>query len=110
MKQKFLEYFMDVAERTAQLSYAEKLKVGCVIVKDGRILTSALKWSRGNKTYIYSINLFREDKMSDWITCGVCEEEYKVISSDDELVSFCPFCGAEIELEDEYEDEDFEDE
>lgn len=30
---------MDVAERYAQLSSAERLKVGCVIVKDNRIIS-----------------------------------------------------------------------
>jgi dCMP deaminase len=39
MKTKFLNYFMDVAERTAQLSYAERLKVGTVIVKNNRIIS-----------------------------------------------------------------------
>ena len=39
IKSKFLDYFMDVAERTAQLSYAERLKVGTVIVKNNRIIS-----------------------------------------------------------------------
>lgn len=32
------KYFMDVALRTAQLSYARRLKVGCVAVRDKRII------------------------------------------------------------------------
>ena len=39
MKSKFIKYFMSVAELTAQLSHATRLKVGCVIVKDNRILS-----------------------------------------------------------------------
>lgn len=39
MKQKFVDYFMRVAEETAALSYAARLQVGCVIVKDRRILS-----------------------------------------------------------------------
>lgn len=39
MKEKWLKYFCNVAEQTAQLSTAIKLKVGCVIVKDNRILS-----------------------------------------------------------------------
>lgn len=31
--------FMDVAERFAELSYARKLKVGAIAVKDGRIIS-----------------------------------------------------------------------
>ena len=39
MKQKFIDYYMDVAERTSKLSYAIRLQVGAVIVKDNRILS-----------------------------------------------------------------------
>lgn len=39
MKPKFIKYFAKIAEETAQLSSAIKLKVGCVIVKDSRILS-----------------------------------------------------------------------
>lgn len=33
-------YFMDLARRTAQMSYAEKMKVGCVIVRDDHIIAA----------------------------------------------------------------------
>lgn len=39
MDSKFIDYFMRVAEETAGLSYAKRLQVGCVIVKDRRILS-----------------------------------------------------------------------
>jgi len=39
MKDKFIKYFMKVAEESAALSYARRLQVGCVIVKDKRILS-----------------------------------------------------------------------
>jgi dCMP deaminase len=39
MKPKFIKYFAKIAEETAKLSTAKKLKVGCVIVKDNRILS-----------------------------------------------------------------------
>jgi dCMP deaminase len=39
MKSKFIKYFSTIAEETAKLSSAVKLKVGCVIVKDNRILS-----------------------------------------------------------------------
>jgi dCMP deaminase len=38
MNPKFHRYFMDVALRTAELSYALRLKVGAVAVKDRRII------------------------------------------------------------------------
>ena len=39
MKTKFIEAFMDVAERFAQLSTATRAKVGAIIVKDNRIIS-----------------------------------------------------------------------
>lgn len=38
-QQRFDSFFMDVARRTALLSYAVKKKVGCVIARDNRIIS-----------------------------------------------------------------------
>lgn len=39
MKQKFIDAYMDVAERFAQLSSAKRLQVGAIVVKDNRIIS-----------------------------------------------------------------------
>jgi dCMP deaminase len=39
MKQKWIEAFMDTAERFAQLSSAKRLQVGSVVVKENRIIS-----------------------------------------------------------------------
>ena len=39
MKDKFISLYFDIAERVSQLSHAERLKVGAVIVKDDRIVS-----------------------------------------------------------------------
>jgi dCMP deaminase len=39
MKTKFIEAYMDVAERFAQLSSAKRLQVGAIVVKDDRIIS-----------------------------------------------------------------------
>jgi len=39
MKQKWVDAFMDTAERFAELSSAVRLKVGSVVVKDNRIIS-----------------------------------------------------------------------
>ena len=39
MKKKWIDAYMDTAERFAQLSYAVRLKVGAVVVKDNRIIS-----------------------------------------------------------------------
>ena len=39
MKTKFINYFMDIARRTAELSSARRLQVGAIVVKDDRIVS-----------------------------------------------------------------------
>ena len=39
MKQKYIDLYMDWAERTAQLSHAKRLQVGAVIVKDDTVIS-----------------------------------------------------------------------
>lgn len=39
MKSKFINLYMDIAERISQMSYATRLQVGSVIVKDNTILS-----------------------------------------------------------------------
>lgn len=39
MKQKWIDAFMDTAERFAQLSSAKRLQVGAVVVKENRIIS-----------------------------------------------------------------------
>lgn len=39
MKKKWIDAFMDTAERFAQLSSAKRLKVGAVVVRDNRIIS-----------------------------------------------------------------------
>jgi len=39
MKQKFIEAYMDVAERFSKLSSAKRLNVGAIVVKDDRIIS-----------------------------------------------------------------------
>src|SRR4051812_37353691 len=39
MKSKLVDYFSDIALRTAKLSHAERKKVGAIIVKDGAIIS-----------------------------------------------------------------------
>jgi dCMP deaminase len=40
MKPRWKAYFADVCIRTAQLSYAEKLKVGAIAVRDNRVIAT----------------------------------------------------------------------
>jgi dCMP deaminase len=39
MKEKFIKLYLDIATRVAELSYAQRLKVGAIVVKDDRIIS-----------------------------------------------------------------------
>jgi dCMP deaminase len=60
MKQKWIDAFMDTAERFAQLSSAKRLKVGSVIVKDNRIISIGYNgtpagWDNNCEEIVYRI-------------------------------------------------------
>ena len=41
MNKKFAKFYMDIAQRAAAMSYAKRLQVGCVIVKDTQIISTS---------------------------------------------------------------------
>jgi dCMP deaminase len=60
MKQKWIDAFMDTAERFAQLSSAVRLNVGAVIVKDNRIISIGYNgmpagWTNECETLVHRI-------------------------------------------------------
>jgi uncharacterized Zn-finger protein len=44
----------------------------------------------------------------DWITCPSCEEEFKIITANATPPVYCPYCSAELELEDLFDEDDDE--
>jgi dCMP deaminase len=61
MKQKWVDAFMDTAERFAQLSSAVRLKVGAVVVQDNRIISIGYNgmpagWSNDCEEPVYDFN------------------------------------------------------
>lgn len=63
MKRKYVEAYMDMAKRFAELSYAQRLKVGAIVVKDDRV-----------------ISLGYNGTPSGWDNC--CEEVVEVSTDD----------------------------
>lgn len=60
MKQKWIEAFMDTAERFSQLSSAKRLQVGACVVKDNRIISIGYNgtpagWSNECEEVVYRI-------------------------------------------------------
>jgi dCMP deaminase len=85
MKQKWINAFMDTAERFAQLSSAKRLHVGAVVVKDNRIISIGYNgmpsgWTNECETKIYCDDgdwKEQTDKLHDeWIT-------YKLVTKDE---------------------------
>lgn len=80
MKKKYIDYFMDVANRTASLSHAVKLQVGAVLVRDNNILGVGYNGTpRGSdnnlcETRIYSENHSLEYNLYD----SLVEKYYKL--------------------------------
>jgi dCMP deaminase len=61
MKQKWVDAFMDTAERFAQLSSAVRLKVGAVVVQDNRIISIGYNgmpsgWTNECEEVVYRID------------------------------------------------------
>lgn len=59
LKERWIQYYAKIAKETALLSSAKKLKVGCVIVRDNRILSVGYNgtpsgWDNACETYIGS--------------------------------------------------------
>lgn len=48
-------------------------------------------------------------KKDSWLSCEACESEFKVFSDSDENISFCPYCGYELEALSEDTDWDIDD-
>jgi dCMP deaminase len=58
VKQKFINYYMKVADLTSTLSYAKRLKVGAVIVKDDSVISYGYNgmpsgWDNNCETFEY---------------------------------------------------------
>jgi len=87
MKQKFLDYYMKVAELTGELSYAIRRQVGAVIVKDNRILSYGYNgmptgWDNNCEYKEYMVG----DEYS-WMSNEQIEEQWPLKEYDTELES-----------------------
>ena len=75
MNDRFLEFYMDIADRTAQLSRAIRLKVGSILVKDNRIISIGFNgtpagWDNSCEEKVY------DSGAGGWITQEEFDEKY----------------------------------
>jgi len=86
MKQKWIDAFMDTAERFAQLSSAVRLKVGAVVVKDNRIISIGYNGMPSGWTNECETKIYCED--GDWSEQQFPKEDnvwkkYKLVTKDE---------------------------
>jgi dCMP deaminase len=77
MKQKWIDAFMDTAERFAQLSSAVRLKVGAVVVKDNRIISIGYNGTPSGWS----------NNCEDWFDDGTCKTKPEVIHAEANAIS-----------------------
>jgi dCMP deaminase len=61
MKPKFIDYYMKIAEVTSGLSYAKRLQVGAVIVKENQILATGYNGMPSGWENNCEIEIFQQD-------------------------------------------------
>jgi dCMP deaminase len=88
MKQKFIDAYMDVAERFAKLSSAKRLQVGAIVVKDDRIISIGYNgmpagWDNTCEYKHYVFGNFREDP---WLFKVEDEESYYILKTKPEVI------------------------
>ena len=83
MKQKWVDAFMDTAERFSQLSSAVRLKVGAVVVKDNRIISIGYNGTPAGWTNEceYHISEYNEITKS-WYPTGETKTKDEVIHAE----------------------------
>jgi dCMP deaminase len=88
MKQKWIDAFMDTAERFAQLSSAKRLQVGAVVVKDNRIISIGYNgmpagWDNDceRKEYVYG-----PVPMDPWLFKEEDSDQFYMMKTKDEVI------------------------
>jgi dCMP deaminase len=88
MKQKFIDAYMDVAERFAKLSSAKRLQVGAIVVKDDRIISIGYNgmpagWDNTCEYKDYVFGNFRDDP---WLFKAEDEDSYYILKTKPEVI------------------------
>jgi dCMP deaminase len=88
MKTKFLNYFMDIAQRTADLSHARRLHVGAIVVKDDRIISIGYNGMPAgwNNDCEYLITEYCEVTKS-WLTTGETKTKDEVLHAETNAIA-----------------------
>jgi dCMP deaminase len=88
MKQKYIDVYMEVAEKFAKLSSAKRLQVGAIVVKDDRIISIGYNgmpsgWTNDCEYKHYVFGNFRDDP---WLFKVEDEDSYYILKTKPEVI------------------------
>lgn len=83
MKEKFIKAYMDVAARFAELSHAQRLKVGAIAVKDNRIISIGYNGMPAGWDNNCEIKEWMNDA-GGWLNPDEIEEMWPFVETSDE--------------------------
>ena len=88
MKQKYVDIYMEVAEKFAKLSSAVRLQVGAIVVKDDRIISIGYNgmpagWTNECEYKDYVFGNFRKDP---WLFKVEDEDSYYILKTKPEVI------------------------
>ena len=76
MKNKYVELYMDIAERVSKMSYAKRLQVGAVIVKGNQILSLGYNGMPSGWENVCEEKQWLESDAGMWLDAEDIEEEW----------------------------------
>jgi len=81
MKKRFIDLYMDFAYRVSQLSYARRLKVGSVIVKDDTVISYGYNGTPAG----WDNNCEMHPRVMDYQTCEIIEKTDMLVTKPEVL-------------------------
>lgn len=84
-QQRYNEYFMDSAKRTAELSYAVRLKVGSVAVRDNRIILNGFNGMPPGMDNVCEDRKYMDMDAGGWLDPNEVYERWPFEEFDEEL-------------------------
>ncbi len=82
MKKKYIDAFMDVAERFSELSSAVRLKVGAIVVKDDRIISLGYNGTPHGWDNICEDRIYVPVDAGAWLDVSHLEAQYPYVDQE----------------------------
>jgi dCMP deaminase len=76
MEQRFKDLYMDIAMRVSQMSRAERLQVGCILVKQDRIISMSWNGTPAGWDNVCEDKVYMDFDAGGWLSCEEVEEKW----------------------------------